>query len=70
MDNEKTTEKIKGAAKEVAGQVTGDNDLEREGQAQQDKVRDTEEAEAKEAEAAQARKQAQGHAGEQRSEQR
>jgi uncharacterized protein YjbJ (UPF0337 family) len=43
-------EDVKGKAKEVAGRVTGKEDLEREGQAQQDKAsaaRDTAEHEAK-----------------------
>lgn len=61
----KIMEKLKGTAKETAGQLAGDEDLERAGQAQQDKARKEEEAEAKEAEAAKARQQAQGHSGEQ-----
>jgi uncharacterized protein YjbJ (UPF0337 family) len=67
MSNESTTEKIKGSAKEVAGQVLGDEDMEKEGQAQQDKARQAEEAEAKKAEAAAAEKKAEGHKGEQKS---
>jgi uncharacterized protein YjbJ (UPF0337 family) len=63
---EKITEKLKGTAKEVAGQVTGDENLERAGQAQQEKARKEEEAEAKEAEAAKAKQQAAGHKGEQK----
>lgn len=66
---EHLTDKLKGSAKETAGQVTGDEDLEKEGQAQQDKARKNEEAEAKEAEAAAARKQAQGHEGQEKSRQ-
>ncbi len=69
MADENLTEKIKGTAKEVAGQATGKDDLEREGRAQQEKSRESEKAEAKEAEAAQHRKKAQGHAGEESSEQ-
>lgn len=60
------TENIKGSAKEVAGKVVGDEDLEREGQAQQEKARKREEAEAKEAEAAQKKQEAAGHKGEQK----
>lgn len=63
MTNDETTEKLKGSAKEVAGQVVGDEDLEEEGQQQQEKARKREEAEAKKAEAAEAEKQAQGHEG-------
>lgn len=61
----KIMEKLKGTAKETTGQLAGDEDLERAGQAQQDKARKEEEVEAKEAEAAEARRQAQGHSGEQ-----
>lgn len=68
MADDNLTEKIKGTAKEVAGQASGKDDLEREGRAQQEKARETETAEAKEAEAAEHRKKAQGHKGEQRSE--
>ncbi len=64
------TDKLKGTAKEAAGQVTGNEDLEKEGQAQQNKARKSEEAEAKEAEAAAARKKAQGHQGEEQSRKR
>ncbi len=60
-------ENIKGTAKEVAGQLSGDEDLEKEGEAQQEKARKAEEAEAKEAEAAKARQEAAGHKGEQKS---
>lgn len=63
------TEKLKGTVKEGAGQLTGQEELEKEGQAQQEKARNAEEADAKEAEAAAARKKAQGHEGEQRSRQ-
>lgn len=69
MDIENTTEKIKGAAKEVAGDALDDQDLEREGQAQQDKARESEEAKQKEAEAQAARKKAEGHEGEEKSRQ-
>lgn len=63
------TDKLKGTVKEAAGQVAGHEDLEKEGQAQQDKARKHEEAEAKETEAAAARRQAHGHAGEEKSRQ-
>ncbi|MGI8939332.1 MAG: CsbD family protein [Iamia sp.] len=69
MTDEKLTEKIKGSAKEVAGQATGKEDLEREGKAQQEKSREAETAEAKEAEAEAHRKKAEGHAGQEKSEQ-
>lgn len=69
MADQNLTDKIKGTAKEVAGQASGNEDLEREGRAQQEKSRESEKAEAKEAEAAEHRKKAQGHAGEERSEQ-
>lgn len=42
-------EELKGSAKKAAGQLTGDDDMEREGEAQReksDKVREAEEAEA------------------------
>lgn len=60
------TDKLKGTAKEAAGQLTGDESLEEEGQAQQEKARKKEEAEAKEAEAAAARREAQSHAAEEK----
>lgn len=67
-DNDPDTiiENVKGSAKEIAGKVTDDENLEKEGQAQQEKARQTEEADAKEAEAAKLRKKAQGHKGEQK----
>jgi uncharacterized protein YjbJ (UPF0337 family) len=49
-------EGVKGKAKEVAGAVTGRDDLRREGQAQQDKADAQREAGKKEAEAESARK--------------
>ena len=51
-------EGVKGKAKEVAGAVTGRDDLMREGQAQQDKADAKREAAKKEAEAESARKSA------------
>ena len=50
-----TVEGIKGKVKEVAGAVTGQDDLTREGQAQQDKADSQREAAKKEAEAEAAR---------------
>lgn len=49
-------EGVKGKAKEVAGAVTGRDDLQREGQAQQDKGEAQRDAAKKEAEAESARK--------------
>ncbi|MCB0963376.1 MAG: CsbD family protein [Acidimicrobiales bacterium] len=69
MDENKLSDKLKGAAKEVVGQAADDADLEHEGRAQQDKARAEEEAEQKEAEAAEARQEAAGHKGEERSRQ-
>lgn len=63
---EHVTDKLKGTAKEATGQVTGNEDLEGEGQAQQEKARKKEEAQAKEAEAAVARREAQSHAAEEK----
>lgn len=68
MADENLTDKIKGSAKEVAGQITGDESLEREGKAQQEKSREAEKAEEKEAEAEAHRQKAQGQAGEEKSE--
>lgn len=53
---EGVVEGAKGKLKEVAGAVTGRDDLEREGQAQQDKAASQREAAKKEAEAEAARK--------------
>ena len=65
-----TIEGLKGKAKEVAGGLSGDPDLEREGVAQQDKARAERDAARKEAEAEAARGQAAVHEAEQRSHQR
>lgn len=51
-------EGVKGKAKEVAGTVTGRDDLVREGRAQQDKAESQREAAKKDAEAARARAEA------------
>ncbi|WP_078323437.1 microaggregate-binding protein 1 [Mycobacteroides salmoniphilum] len=53
---EGVVEGVKGKFKEVAGAVTGRDDLKREGQAQQDKADSQREAAKKEAEAEAARK--------------
>ena len=58
-------EKLKGLGKEAAGKVTGDEDLEREGEAQQQKAQKEEEAERLEEQAEEKKRQAAGHEGEQ-----
>ncbi len=63
------TEGIKGKAKEAAGVMTGDTELEREGEAQQDKAESERDVAAKEAEAEKARAEAAGHEAEQRANQ-
>lgn len=60
-------EKLKGVAKEAAGKVAGDEDLTREGEAQQKKAQKAEEAERLEEEAEHKRQQEAGYEGEQRS---
>lgn len=62
-------EKFKGVAKEAAGKVTGDDELTREGEAQQKKAQKADEAERLEQEAAHKRQQEAGHEGQQRSQQ-
>lgn len=62
-------EGVKGRFKEAAGVVSGDEDLEREGEAQQDKAEAQREVAAKEAEAERARAQAAGREAEQRANQ-
>ena len=54
-------EGIKGKAKEAAGVVSGDADLEREGEAQQEKAEAQRDVAAKEAEAERSRAEAAGH---------
>ncbi len=49
------TEEVKGKAKEAAGAVTGNEDLEREGKAQQDRADAEREVAAREAQAEKAR---------------
>lgn len=62
-------EGIKGKAKEAAGVVSGDDELEREGEAQQEKADAQRDVAAKEAEAEKARAEAAGHEAEQRANQ-
>lgn len=63
-------EGVKGKAKEVAGAVTGRDELQREGAAQQDKADSQREVAEKEAEAEKARAEASVHEAEERSHQR
>ena len=62
-------EDVKGKAKEAAGVVTGNRDLEKEGEAQQSKAEAEREVAAKEAEAEKARAEAEAHEAEQRAHQ-
>lgn len=62
-------EGVKGKAKEVAGAVTGRDDIQREGQAQQDKADAQREAAKKEAEAESARGAAKTNEAREKSEQ-
>ena len=59
-------EDIKGKAKEVIGEVTGDDSTEREGRAQQDKAKSEREVAEHEAKAEAARSEAAVHEAEQR----
>ncbi len=59
-------EDIKGKAKEVIGEVTGDDSKEREGRAQQDKAQSQREVAEHEAKAEAARSEASVHEAEQR----
>lgn len=58
-------EKIKGTAKEAFGKATGDEDTEREGEAQQKQAQKSEEASRHEEEAERKRAEQSGHKGEQ-----
>jgi uncharacterized protein YjbJ (UPF0337 family) len=62
-------EDVKGKAKEAVGAVTGNDDLEAEGEAQQRKADAERDVAEKEAEAEQARATAEAHEAEQRSHQ-
>lgn len=59
-------EGLKGSAKELVGNVTGKDDLEREGQAQQDKARAERDVAEHEAKAETSRARAEAHESEQR----
>ncbi|MGA3146974.1 MAG: CsbD family protein [Acidimicrobiales bacterium] len=63
-------EDIKGKAKEAAGAITEDEQLKREGRAQQDKAAAEREVAVREAQAEKARAKASGHEAEQRAHQR
>ena len=58
-------EKIKGTAKEAAGKATGNEDTEREGEAQQKRAQKSDEASRHEEEAEKKRAEQAGHKGEQ-----
>ena len=62
-------EDVKGKAKEGIGAITGNENLKREGAAQQDKAESQREVAKKEAEADQARAEAKAHEAEQRANQ-
>jgi uncharacterized protein YjbJ (UPF0337 family) len=62
-------EDVKGKAKEAVGALTGQDEMKREGQAQQHKADAEREVAQKEAEAEKARAEAQSHEAEQRSHQ-
>ena len=62
-------EDLKGKAKEVAGEVTGNESKEREGRAQQDKAQSERDVAKKEAQADKARSEAALHEAEQRAHQ-
>ena len=66
---EGTIEEIKGRVKEAAGTLVGDSDLEREGEAQQEKADAEREVAEHEAKAEAARAEAQAREAEQRSHQ-
>ena len=57
-------DKLKGVGKEAMGKVTGNEDTEREGEAQQKKAQKADEAERLEEEAEHKRRQEAGHKGE------
>jgi uncharacterized protein YjbJ (UPF0337 family) len=62
-------EGVKGKAKEAVGAVTGDDEMRREGEAQQDKADAQRDVASKEAEAEKARAEAEMHEAEQRAHQ-
>lgn len=63
-------EDVKGKAKEAAGAVTGNEDMKREGQAQQSKAAAERDVARKEAEAEKARAEADAHEAEERAHQK
>ncbi len=65
MSTDTMMEKLKGSAKEIAGDLTGNEDLEKEGQAQQEKARKAEEADELRDKAEHKEQQAAGYKGEQ-----
>lgn len=65
-DTQGVGEELKGSAKKVAGQVTGDERLEREGEAQREKSDKQREAEQAEAQAQEKRDEALRKEGQQR----
>ncbi len=62
-------EDVKGRAKEAAGAITGDDSMQREGEAQQAKADADRDVAAKEAEAEKARAESEAHEAEQRANQ-
>lgn len=62
-------EDVKGKAKEAAGAVSGNDDLKKEGEAQQDKAESEREVARKEAEADKARAESEAHEATQRAHQ-
>jgi uncharacterized protein YjbJ (UPF0337 family) len=63
-------EGVKGKAKEAVGAIAGDDEMRREGEAQQDKADAQRDVAAKEAEAEKARATAEAHEAEQRAHQK
>ena len=61
------TEKLKGTAKEAAGDLVGDDELQTEGEQQQKKARKAEEAEELQEKAEEKAQEAAGHAGAEKS---
>jgi uncharacterized protein YjbJ (UPF0337 family) len=66
MSDESTGEKLKGVAKETFGDATGNEDVKREGEAQQKKAQKSSEADRLEDEASRKRQEEAGHEGQQR----
>lgn len=68
MGTDSTVEKVKGMAKEIAGEAVGDDNLAREGEQQQKKAQSEDEAQRLEQKAQEKRQEAAGHAGAEKSE--